>query len=79
MKTKQSKFAVVAAIVLALLASVTLVAGCVAIPTITQSANPRRCQPVHRHRRALRHRLHRPQLHGPPQIHNLYRPMSRIA
>jgi hypothetical protein len=35
MKTKRSKFAAVVVIVLALLVSVTLIAGCVAIPTTT--------------------------------------------
>jgi hypothetical protein len=40
MKTKRSKFAVVAAIILALLASVTLIAGCVAIPTTAPTSEP---------------------------------------
>jgi hypothetical protein len=40
MKTKRSKFAAVVVIVLALLASVTLIAGCVAIPTTTPTREP---------------------------------------
>ena len=78
MKTKRSKFAAVV-IVLALLASVTLLAGCVAIPTTTPTNEPTSLSTIHRRRRPLRRQFHRPQLRGPPQIHNLCRLTSRIA
>jgi len=40
MKTKRSKFTAVLVIVLALLASGTLIAGCIAIPTTTPTSEP---------------------------------------